>query len=320
MILTDYFQSAPSLQWDYAKQAGVNHATLRLPDDPAFNFTNKNQWRSIFKRFEEFGVKPVVLEPLPNQLHAHIKAGDHQRDKCIESVQKMLAIMDELDIRTICVNFMAHIGWFRTDYAIPERGGALVSGFDHSKFPDKDPVRITEEQLWDNLNVFLQGVMPYAERHGIRIALHPDDPPVARLGDVRRILINRAAIDRAVGIYKSDNLGVALCQGCYGAMGEDVEDTIRHFAGRNQLFFVHFRDVAGNLNKFHETFHDNGPRSMAQIIKTYKECGYTGPVRVDHVPTMAGEDNGNPGYAAVGRLFAIGYLKGLLEASGYSYQ
>ena len=75
MILTDYFQSAPSLQWDYAKQAGVNHATLRLPDDPAFNFTNKNQWRSIFKRFEEFGVKPVVLEPLPNQLHAHIKAG-----------------------------------------------------------------------------------------------------------------------------------------------------------------------------------------------------------------------------------------------------
>lgn len=320
MILTDYFHSTPSLQWDYAKQIGVRHATLRMPDDPAFNFTDENQWRNVFDRFGEFGVKPIVLDPLPNQLHDHINAGDNQRDKCIETVQKMLAIMDRLDIRTICVSFMAYIDGLRTDRDIPERGGALASGFDHDKFPGREPLRIIEQKLWENVSIFLQGIMPYAERHGIRIALYLNDPPARCREDVCRIRINRATIDRILNLHESDCLGAALCQGCCGAMGESAEETIRHFSARDKLFYVHFPDVAGSRERLHETCHDKGSRDMAHIIKVYKECEYKGPVRVGRTPTMAREDTCNPGYAAVGRLFAIGYLKGLLDGAGYSYR
>ena len=109
-------------------------------------------------------------------------------------------------------------------------------------------------------------------------------------------------------------LGVTLCQGCYSAMGEDVCEVIRHFGRQNKIFFVHFRDVRGNRECFHETFHDNGQTDMAEAIHTYREVGFNGPVRVDHVPTMAGENANLPGYANLGRLYAIGYLKGLLEA------
>ena len=106
----------------------------------------------------------------------------------------------------------------------------------------------------------------------------------------------------------------------YGAMGEDVYSVIRHFAAQNKLFFVHFRDVAGCRTEFHECFHDDGATDMARAIRVYRECSFHGPIRVDHVPTMAGENADIPGYANMGRLYAIGYLKGLLEASGYPFE
>lgn len=318
MILTDYFRGEPSLQWDYARQAGVTHATIRLPEKE-FDPADGGHWQTLYDRFAAKGLKPVVLEPMPNSLHDPVKQGDGRRDESIEKIVRMFAIMDRLDIRTVCTNFMAYIGWFRTRNDIPERGGAMVTGFDRADCPDQEPLRITREQLWANLRYFLRAVMPYAEKYGIRIALHPDDPPVPRLRDVSRILTDRDSIVKAVKLADSDYLGVTLCQGCYAAMGEDVSETIRLFARMDKLFFVHFRDISGDRDRFHETFHDNGQTDMAQAIQTYRDCGYHGPVRIDHVPTMAGEDNGNPGYANVGRLYALGYLKGLLEASGYGY-
>ena len=97
-------------------------------------------------------------------------------------------------------------------------------------------------------------------------------------------------------------------------MGEDVTECIRRFGSK--IHFVHFRDTKGSRYCFHETFHDNGPTDMAQAIKAYRDIGYSGYVRVDHVPAMAGEHPDHPGYGSVGRLFSIGYLKGLLEMAG----
>jgi len=319
MILTDYFLSEKSLQWDYAKQMGINHAVIRLPEDKDFNMCDKEHWRQVYNRFTSYGIKPVVLEPMPNCVHDHIKLGDDRRDESIEKVIKMLKIMDELDIRLICFNFMAHIGWYRSSSNILERGGALVTGFNINDYMANDNFTITEEELWYNYEYFLKAVIPYAEKYGVKLALHPDDPPVSKLGGVSRILTSMEKVDKAINLVKSDYLGVTLCQGTYSAMGEDITRVIRHFSGNGKVLFVHFRDICGNKNNFHETFHDNGQTDMAETIKVYLESGVSCPIRVDHVPTMAGEDNTIPGYAAVGRLFAVGYLKGLLDATGYSY-
>lgn len=310
MILTDYFRSKKDITWDYAKQCGVNYGVIRLPEDPDFDICDRTHWESVHKRFMDFGIKPIVIEPLPNELHDHIKAGDEKRDESIEKAIKMLPIMDSLDIRAICFNFMAHVGWCRTDYAIAERGGALVTGFDARDYKEDGSV-ITEEQLWENYTYFIKAVLPYAEKHGIRLALHPDDPPVSKLGKVSRIMVSNENIKKAMAIGNSDNLGITMCQATYRMMGEDLYSIIPEM--KEKIFFVHFRNAAGNKYHFHETFHDNGDINMAEMIALYKKCGIDVPVRVDHVPTMAGEAE-TSGYTALGRLYAIGYLKGLLEA------
>ncbi len=311
MILTDYLRSKRDITWDYAKQCGVNHGVIRLPEDPDFDICDKSHWESIHKRFTDFGIKPVVIEPMPNELHDHIKAGDEKRDESIEKVMKMFPIMDRLDIRTICFNFMAYVGWYRTNHEIKERGDALVTGFDLKDYQDEGSV-ISEEQLWDNYTYFIKAVLPYAEKYGIRLALHPDDPPVAKLGRVSRIMISHENIKKALEIGNSDFLGLTMCQACYRMMGENLYEVIPEM--KDKIFFVHFRNATGNRYCFHETFHDNGDIRMGEMIALYKKCGIDVPIRVDHVPTMAGESE-TTGYAALGRLYAIGYLKGLLEGS-----
>ena len=312
MILTDYFKSKHDLTWDYAKQCGVEHGVIRLPEDNNFEITDFSHWKAIYERFNDFGIKPVVIEPMPNELHDHIKTGDDMRDECIEKVITMMKYMNELDIRTICFNWMAHIGWLRTYDDITERGNAKVTGFDFDSYKPTD-AKITAKQLWDNYEYFIKAVIPYAEKFGIRLALHPDDPPIPRLGNVERIMISYENIQKAMNITQSENLGVTMCQATYLMMGEDLYDVIPKLA--DKIFFIHFRNAVGNKYKFNETFHDNGLIDMPDIIRLYKKCGVDVPIRVDHVPLMAGEQEGTAGYTALGRLFAIGYLKGILEST-----
>lgn len=312
MILTDYFRSEHDICWDFAKQCGVENGVIRLPETADFDITDISHWRTVYKRFTDFGIKPIVIEPMPNELHDHIKVGDNMRDECIEKIIKMLKIMDKLDIRAICFNFMAHIGWLRTSSDICERGGALVTGFDIADFKPT-AAKITERELWDNYTYFIKAVIPYAEKYNIDLALHPDDPPLAKLGDVSRIMISAENIDKAINTVRSPKLGITMCQATYAMMGEDLYEVIPHFA--DKIKFIHFRNAVGNKTKFHETFHDNGSLEMARLIKLYKSLGLNVPIRVDHVPTMAGENTVNAGYDALGRLYAIGYLKGILEAT-----
>lgn len=312
MILTDYLTSTHDICWDFAKQCGVENAVIRLPETDDFDIGDISHWQKVYDSFTDFGIKPIIIEPMPNNLHDHIKIGDEKRDECIQKVINMFPIMAKFGIHTICFNFMAHIGWLRTSSDIRERGGALVTGFDMDDFTPGDK-EISAEKLWDNYMYFINAVIPHAEKYNINLALHPDDPPVEKLGDVSRIMISAKNIDRAINTVKSDNLGITMCQATYLMMGEDIFKVIPHFA--DKIKFIHFRNAVGNKYKFHETFHDNGAIDMAKIMSLYKECGIDVPVRVDHVPTMAGEKSTVVGYDVLGRLFAIGYLKGLIEAA-----
>ncbi len=164
MILTDYLRSEKDLTWDFAKQCGVKYGVIRLPEDSNFDITDKNHWGKLYNNFTDFGIKPIVIEPMPNELHNHIKIGDSKRDESIEKVIKMLEYMNQFDIKTLCFNWMAHIGWLRTSDSIHERGGALVTGFDIKEFKKTDD-KITEEELWANYAYFIKAVIPYAEKY-----------------------------------------------------------------------------------------------------------------------------------------------------------
>lgn len=311
MLLTDYFRSEHDTTWDIALQCGVRHGVIRLPEDDKFDLTNASHWKTVHKRFTDFGITPVVIEPMPNSVHDHIKMGDNKRDESIEKVIKMFPIMKELKINTICFNWMAHIGWLRTRSDYPERGGATVTAFDIKDFQPID-AKITAEKLWENYAYFVRSVVPEAEKYGIKLALHPDDPPLPKLGEVERIMISAENIRKAIfDIQPSDSLGLTMCQANFFIMQEDLKKVTDTF--KDKIFFIHFRNTTGNPLAFRETFHDNGDIPMAEIMKYYTKKQIDVPIRVDHVPTLVGEHSTLAGYDALGRMFAIGYLKGILE-------
>jgi mannonate dehydratase len=312
MLLTDYFRYPKDATWDIARQCGVEHGVIRLPETKEFDLTNKGHWQQVYQGFKDYGITPVIVEPMPNEVHDHIKAGDELRDASIERVLKILPIMDELDVRCICFNWMAHIGWLRTRSDIIERGGAKVTEFNIADFKPTG-AKITAEELWANYEYFLKAVVPVAEKHNIKLALHPDDPPRPNLGDVGRIMISRANIEKAIyDIVPSEMLGVTFCQATFRAMGEDVFALLEEFG--EKVFFFHFRDITGVRDNFRETFHDNGPTDMPRLLAHLKKCAPDCLIRPDHTPTMAGESNESFGYTMQGNLFATGYLRGMLEA------
>lgn len=314
MLLCDYFLSKPDKTWEFALQCGVSHGVIRLPDD-GFDPADLSELKAVTERFISHGITPKVVEPLPNLLHDHIKLGDELRDSSIEKFIKLMSNLREVGIDTVCFNFMAHYGWTRTDTALPERGGASVTGFSLERFKP-DTFEMTSDRVWENYVYFIKAVIPYAEKYGIKLALHPDDPPLEKLGNVARIFTSLENIEKGMNVVKSQNLGVTFCQACYRLMGEDLEKAV--FTLADKIFFVHFRNVRGNRFDFTETFHDNGEIDMASAVRLYQKYCPDGaeniPIRVDHVPTLAGEENRISGYDALGRLFAIGYLKGILEA------
>ena len=212
---------------------------------------------------------------------------------------------------------MACPGFIAGGWGASPGGGALVTGFDYELMKNEPLTEfgvITEEQLWDNLKYFLDKVVPVAEEANVKLAMHPDDPPLSPIRGIGRIMRSIENYQKLLDLYPSPVNGIGLCQGNFTLMTDDLPSVIRHFGKQNKIFFVHFRDVKGTPEKFEETFHDDGKTNMLECMKAYREVGFDGVCRPDHVPTMEGDRNDSPGYSSIGRLFAIGYLKGLREA------
>ena len=246
-----------------------------------------------------------------------IKLGLPGRDEEIANYCAVIEALGKLGIPMCCYNFMAGIGWYRTKGDVPQRGGALASEFDNRVAEEQglsEWGRISEEKIWDNLTYFLERIIPVAEKAGVKMALHPDDPPLSPLRGIGRILVSAEAFRRVLRIVPSPVNGIAFCQANFQLMGEDIKSLVREFCGQGKIFFVHLRDVTGTREHFRETFHDNGPTDMPGMLKLYHEVGFSGPIRPDHAPTLAAETNERPGYAMQGKIFAIGYMKGIAQA------
>ncbi|MGA1121258.1 MAG: mannonate dehydratase [bacterium] len=266
------------------------------------------------KRYEETGFYPAALENRPPM--EKVKLGIEGRDQEIEQVIELIRNMGKLEIPVWCYEWMPIFNWIRTTTNLPSRGGALVTQFrlEDVTDPYENEYGLTEEKLWDNLKYFLDAVVPEAEEAGVKLAMHPDDPPIRLVKGTPRIMYSIDNFQRLLDLHPSEMSGIALCQGNFTLMTDDLPGVIRKFGKQQKIFFVHFRDVQGQATDFVETFHDDGKTDMVACMQAYKEVGYNGICRPDHVPTMGEDSNQNFGYSEIGRLFAIGYLKGLRQA------
>jgi len=102
-------------------------------------------------------------------------------------------------------------------------------------------------------------------------------------------------------------------------MGEDIAALAREWCEQKKIFFVHCRDVEGTREHFREMFHDDAPVDLARMLRVYHENGFQGPIRPDHAPTLDDESNDKLGYAMAGKVLAIGYMKGVMDAMGIPY-
>jgi mannonate dehydratase len=306
--------------WRLMAQAGVRYAVGGFYGPRALVAGEAVPWdypalARLQQEYERAGFTLAVIEARPPLNLA--KRGLPGRDSEIESVIRLLENMGQLGIRTWCYEWMTDFNWMRTATSLPSRGGSVVSGFDLSMV---DPTQtelgpVSEDQLWTSLKYFLQAVLPVAERCGVELAMHPDDPPLSPIRGVARIMTSVENFQRLIDLVESPMNGITLCQGNFGLMTNDIPAAVRQFGAQKKIFFVHFRDVRGTVERFEETWHDDGPTDLVACMQAYRDVGFEGVLRPDHVPTLLGESNERPGYAVLGRLFAVGYIRGLQESA-----
>jgi mannonate dehydratase len=306
--------------WTLMEQAGVRYAVGSFAPATSLQAGEQRSWEympllRLKEQYASSGFELAVIEARPPLNRA--KRGLPGRDEEIATVVELLENMGRLDIRTWCYEWMTDFNWLRTSTAIRSRGGSLVTGYDHALLADAPPTDggpVSEDQLWESLEYFLRRVVPVAERCGVQLAMHPDDPPLSPIRGVARIMSSVENYQRLLDLVPSPVNGITLCQGNFALMTSDLPAVIRQFGRQRKIFFVHFRDVRGRPDKFEETWHDDGPTDLYECMRAYREIGFEGVLRPDHVPTLASEPSPRPGYAVLGRLFAVGYIRGLQEA------
>jgi len=280
---------------------------------------------------ERDGLRFEVLERAPDA--EKIFCNLPGRDEQLENFCKSLKNLGDAGIKVIRVRYMPlipNVIW-RTYWDKPTRGGATSTAFDYDDVKNAPPTSkygtYTEEDVWENIAYFLKGTLPTAEKAGVVITFHPDDPPISPRQGFPRPLRSVEAFDRLLEIVPSENIGITFCQGCFAEMGVDVPAAIRHFGKKKKIFFAHFRNVIGSVKEpggFQEVFHDDptGRVDMFEAMKAYYEVGFGGPMRPDHAPKMEGDEHlgGSSGYYILGKVLGIGYMKGLaesIEKTGY---
>jgi mannonate dehydratase len=338
--IADIVEPVPSPLWNLLRQVGVRDvvsllthgevgfrnwlsvdsqdiegfAVTPVRQDDGFYSWEKASLQRLKDAYEAVGLRVEVIEDNPPM--DRIRLGLPGRDEEIEWFCDQIRGMGYLGIPVLSYSFMAVFDWMRTATTLSARGGALTTGYEHAVMRDAPLTSggvITEDHMWENFEYFINRVVPVAEEAGVRLALHPDDPPISPVRGLGRIMCTLDALDRAIDLVPSPCNGLTFCQGTMTLMTGDLPAAIRHFGRREKIFYVHFRDVRGTPERFVETFQDDGQTDMSACVRAYQEIGFDGVMRPDHVPTLEGDTNERPGYSTLGRLFAIGYMTGLRE-------
>ena len=197
------------------------------------------------------------------------------------------------------------------------RGGAHGQSFDDEgarAITDMPAGAVSADQMWERITRFQERCVPVAAGARVRIACHPDDPPVKRFWGVTQVLNTRAGLERLINIVPSEYNGLLLCLGTMQESGADVLELIRHFGGQKKIFDIDFRSVRGTIPRYDEVFLDEGDLDMWKVVQTLVEIDYEWTIEPDHLPAVIDDRPGGPASYA----WAIGYMKGLLAAAAGS--
>jgi len=323
----------------FARQLGLSGVQFNTPRLPGTKRWEYEDLVVLRERCERHGLRLEAIENLPNSFYERCMLGLAGRDQELEHVRATIRNMGRAGILVLGFHFMPGSVW-RTSLTAPGRGGARVTAFDLDEA--LDPARasdvfiarrdrrvlenesfvqdahfvagaeLADDALWDNFRSFMEGIVPAAEEAGVRLALHPDDPPVPMLGGIARIFRSVDALKRAVEVANSPAFGFDLCLGTISEMGGEpaVLEAITSFGLTGKIIYVHFRDVRGWVPRFEEAFLGEGNYNPLKVMRALRQVGFTGFILDDHVPRMTGDSE----YAHRGRAHAIGYLQALLAA------
>lgn len=326
----------------FAAQIGATGLQMNNPNLPGETRWEEKDARALVEKTKSYGLKFEAIENVPTHFYNKVMLGLPGRDEQIENYIYTVRSVARAGVPVLGYHFMPNSVW-TTDRAALTRGGALARKFDmaaveavahdvtamkammpttlgnQSTMPAyaNDDRVITEEEMWANYEYFIKAVLPVAEEQGIRLALHPDDPPVPMLGGVARLFYRPWGFKHAYELAgASEAWALDLCLGCCSEMpgGRDaVHEMIEFFAPKGSIAYIHFRDVQGTVPNFTECFIGDGNFNPAEVMLQLQRTGFDGFLLDDHVPKMDDDSEWNHR----GRAHAIGYMQGLLRMGEY---
>ena len=333
-----WFGAGDRIPLEHIRQIpGVRGIVTALHDVPAGEVWRREDLERLGERIASAGLRFAVAESLP--VHEDIKLGRPTRDRLIENYCRSVRNLGEAGIPVLCYNFMPVFDWMRTDLSLRLDDGSLTMAYDDAVLAGIDLSRglsglpawaasydgttmaallaawrgVSAERLWEHLAYFLERVAPAAEAFGVKLALHPDDPPWPIFG-LPRIITGGPALERVVSLMESPANGITFCTGSLGALpSNDLPAMIRRLGPR--IHFAHCRNVRVTGERtFHETPHPSrfGAVDMFAVLAALRDTGFTGPMRPDH-GRMIWRETGRPGYGLYDRALGAMYLQGLWE-------
>ena len=340
-----WYGDSDPVKLEYIRQIpGMYGVVSAIYDVPVGEVWPVEKLQTLRDRIERAGLKFEVVESVPT--HEDIKLGKPSRDRLIANFQQNIRKCAAVGGKVICYNFMPVFDWTRTEMAKVLPDGSTTLSFDAAEVAKIDPEKgislpgwdasykpeelkalleeyktVDEQRLWANLEYFLKAIIPVAEAVGVKMAMHPDDPPRPIFG-LPRIMKNRDDYARLLDVVDSPSNGITLCSGSLGAdLCNSVESMVREFGAKKRIHFGHLRNVKVEADgSFYESTHRScdGSLDMAAIVKAYYDTGFDGYWRPDHGRMIWGE-TGKPGYGLYDRALGAVYLNGLWEAvSKYS--
>ncbi len=318
---------------------GVTGIVTALYDVPVGEAWPADKLSRLVESVDAAGMHVSVIESIP--VHEDIKLGRPTRDRLADHYAESIRRMGELGIPVLCYNFMPIFDWTRTDLAMRMPDGSTALAYDDAALARIDLSRgtgdlpgwataydaktlaalldayrsVDAEQLWENLAWFLERVVPVAASAGVKMAIHPDDPPWPIFG-LPRIITDGPALDRFVRLVDSPANGVTFCTGSLGASPDnDLPAMARRLGEMGRIHFAHCRNVLRTGERqFHESEHPTrfGSVDMFEVLEALHDTGFTGPMRPDHGRMIWGE-RGRAGYGLHDRALGATYLQGLWE-------
>ncbi len=305
----------------YAAQLGAEGASIWLPRMPGYSekgFADAAMLSAVRRRFESHGLKLSAAGLGVDVIAQHFR-GESGGPGELDNVCRTVVNMGETGIDILIVDqrpthFAGIAGGF-SGYTIEPngRGGVGHLTFDGSKVPpdDKPIGEISRDVLWERVCRFYDKVLPAAEKAGVKLATHPDDPPLPYFRGVEHTLYRLEGFRRLVEQYDSPNNGLLFCIGTMAEAGEDVIEGLRWFGQRGKIFYVHYRNVRGTAPNYQEVFQDEGDVDMVQALRVLKEVGFDNWVVNDHEPVMQGDTNE---WKPRSLAWQVGYIRGVMQA------